>query len=390
MSELFFQSLPNVERFTDVSNYHSFEPVPDNWFVVVADVRGSTEAVEKGQYKDVNMVGASAIIAVLNMNRKLLIPFVFGGDGATLLVPPIFESDCRAQLPGLITLAENAFGLNLCVGLVPVAVVRDAGFDVRVLKYAASEDYYQAMILGGGVSYAEQLVKNEQAGKPFRLTVEHQNSEVNLQGLECRWQDIHSEQGEVVNLLVQVINCDPENSLQVYQDVLSVIRDIFGTTAFMPNLQTESLHLSLKRSVLKKEAVVTTQSAWSAWWKAWYLLGANVLGRLLLRFSAKWQGYQDRLVETSDYKKFDDMLRMVLSGSEQQRQQLQQRLAQLYAKGNIVYGLHVSDRALMTCLVMDRFGQQVHFLDGADGGYTRAATMMKQQLMRFRQNLSWV
>ena len=115
-----------------------------------------------------------------------------------------------------------------------------------------------------------------------------------------------------------------------------------------------------------------------------------MLGRLLLRFSAKWQGYQDRLVETSDYKKFDDMLRMVLSGSEQQRQQLQQRLAQLYAKGNIVYGLHVSDRALMTCLVMDRFGQQVHFLDGADGGYTRAATMMKQQLMRFRQNLSWV
>jgi hypothetical protein len=45
-----------------------------------------------------------------------------------------------------------------------------------------------------------------------------------------------------------------------------------------------------------------------------------------------------------------------------------------------VYGVHVSRHALMTCLVFDRFGKQVHFVDGANGGYALAAKQLKQQL----------
>jgi hypothetical protein len=34
----------------------------------------------------------------------------------------------------------------------------------------------------------------------------------------------------------------------------------------------------------------------------------------------------------------------------------------------------------MTCVVFDYFGRQVHFVDGARGGYTLAAREMKMQL----------
>jgi hypothetical protein len=34
----------------------------------------------------------------------------------------------------------------------------------------------------------------------------------------------------------------------------------------------------------------------------------------------------------------------------------------------------------MTCLVFERGGQQVHFVDGADGGYALAAKDMKQRM----------
>jgi hypothetical protein len=47
----------------------------------------------------------------------------------------------------------------------------------------------------------------------------------------------------------------------------------------------------------------------------------------------------------------------------------------------LVYGLHVSKHALMTCLVFDRFGKQVHFVDGSGGGYALAAKQMKEQLV---------
>jgi hypothetical protein len=40
----------------------------------------------------------------------------------------------------------------------------------------------------------------------------------------------------------------------------------------------------------------------------------------------------------------------------------------------------VADRALLTCIVFDRMGRQVHFVDGADGGYARAATALKEQI----------
>jgi hypothetical protein len=34
----------------------------------------------------------------------------------------------------------------------------------------------------------------------------------------------------------------------------------------------------------------------------------------------------------------------------------------------------------MTCLVFERNGNQVHFIDGADGGYAIAAKGMKQRI----------
>lgn len=55
---------------------------------------------------------------------------------------------------------------------------------------------------------------------------------------------------------------------------------------------------------------------------------------------------------------------------------------QLYQAGKIVYGLHVSDASLVTCLVRDNNSDHVHFLDGSNGGYALAAIALKEQLKR--------
>jgi hypothetical protein len=71
---------------------------------------------------------------------------------------------------------------------------------------------------------------------------------------------------------------------------------------------------------------------------------------------------------------------MVLAGSPEARGRLEAALDGLYREGRLAYGLHVSDRAVLTCLVYERMGQQVHFVDGAGGGYTNAAIGFKRRL----------
>ena len=71
---------------------------------------------------------------------------------------------------------------------------------------------------------------------------------------------------------------------------------------------------------------------------------------------------------------------MVLAGGPAERAALESLLEDLHQDRRLAYGLHVSDRAVLTCLVYERMGQQVHFVDGAGGGYTNAAVGFKKQL----------
>lgn len=50
-------------------------------------------------------------------------------------------------------------------------------------------------------------------------------------------------------------------------------------------------------------------------------------------------------------------------------------------EGDIVYGIHPSASALITCLLFGlKDSPHLHFIDGTDGGFTCAARAMKAQL----------
>jgi hypothetical protein len=95
-----------------------------------------------------------------------------------------------------------------------------------------------------------------------------------------------------------------------------------------------------------------------------------------------WGNYKSIVTATSDYKKFDDMLRMIIACTANQREQLTHYLDSCFKQGQLVYRLHVANSALMTCLMFERSGYQVHFIDGAKGGYALAAKPLKEQLKR--------
>ena len=110
-----------------------------------------------------------------------------------------------------------------------------------------------------------------------------------------------------------------------------------------------------------------------------------LIGWYFMRFSVRteqtdWGGYKATLAQNSDVRKFNDGFRQILSGTAAQRAALAAWLDERFARRELVYGMHVTDRAHMTCLVFDYAGRHLHFIDGADGGLFLAAKELKQRV----------
>ena len=94
MSLHFYEDIVGFSNFNDLVHDEHYHPVPSDWWVVITDVMGSTQAVQDGRYKDVNTIGAATLVALRNAIPDISIPFVFGGDGASALIPGEYRSRC--------------------------------------------------------------------------------------------------------------------------------------------------------------------------------------------------------------------------------------------------------------------------------------------------------
>src|SRR5262249_47924712 len=84
-----------------------------------------------------------------------------------------------------------------------------------------------------------------------------------------------------------------------------------------------------------------------------------------------------------DFARADESLCVVFDCPEDRIPGLKDYLEARAARGELLYGMHLSDHAVMTCLVVSPSdGQHVHFVDGGDGGYTRAATELKARIAK--------
>jgi hypothetical protein len=96
----------------------------------------------------------------------------------------------------------------------------------------------------------------------------------------------------------------------------------------------------------------------------------------------KGKKYLDKLVEMSDTLVVDGKINTVITGTPNQRKELQEVLNKMEDEGKIYYGFHVSSESVMSCYVRDLEDDHIHFVDGAEGGYTKAAGFIKQKLAR--------
>ncbi len=385
--EMFYQHLRPFDNFYHFPRESWYAPLPEDWYVAISDVKESTKAIGAGKYKEVNAMGVASIVAVLNAVKPLTIPYVFGGDGATFCIPPAKKNAVASALVAAHNMASGSFELSLRIGLVPVGVLHKAGAQVLVGKFQPSPYYSQAMFLGAGLRLAETLLKDPAPDNPYRISETEVSAAGDFTGFHCRWNEIPSPHEETITLLVQALAPDFEASNRIYAELLRRITEIYGHEEIHHPLREEKLVLVKSLRKLSTEARIVTSSL-PKWRRRLYTLRALVyvhLGNFMMHNNIKskrFDGgrYRQALIANTDYRKFDEVLRMVISGTEEHQRQLRTALEEFRRKGELVYGIQSSPHALITCIISDYTNDHVHFLDGSNGGYALAAREMKKQL----------
>lgn len=385
-SDRFYNELAPFFDFTEFVEFDAYDPVPDDWVVMIADVQGSTRAIEEGRYKDVNMVGAASITAVLNVCGDIEVPFVFGGDGGTLVVPGSLRDPACDALIGLQAISRSTFGLTLRVGAIPVADLRAKGAEVRVRKYQLSAGNHLAMFAGGGVELCDSLLKGAAPGSPYLLEPRPQAGEPDLQGLSCRWEPLIPQGGRMMTLMVQGTESDPAGEGGLLGEVVRAISDILGHR--LQDSAPASVRSMTFRWPPRGLALEARATAGRRGFPRRYLtvLASSLIQFWCERFDRRAGAYnapvyREELRSNTDFRKYDGILRMVLDVTETQAGRIANYLTREQDAGRLVYGAHLADTALMTCLVFNlERSQHLHFIDGSDGGFAMAARGFKSRI----------
>jgi Protein of unknown function (DUF3095) len=372
----FLAGLPVFAEFEDVADLSRYRPLPDGWALAVADVVSSTQAIADGKYKMVNMAGASVITAVLNALGHNDYPFVFGGDGAAVAVPPAGTEAARAALGAVARWIREDLGLQMRTALVPLADIRAAGREVRVARLQASPDMAFAMFAGGGSAWAETEMKQGR----FAVAMAPPGSRPDLTGLSCRWNPVKARNGQIVSIIAVP---GDEGGTEAFRALVADVVAIANASRVSGNpLPEEGPRPAFYLGGMEAEARAQAPPG-KRFMTRINVIVAVLLSVILHRTNLTLGGFNARdysrvVMQNSDFRKFDDGLKMTIDVNDTDLARIEARLEQAADLRVCRYGLHRQASALITCIVPSPFRRDhMHFIDGAAGGYAQAAIQMK-------------
>jgi hypothetical protein len=373
-SEKFYGSIPVFRGFASLMEPALYAPLPEDWSIGVADIVESTKAIAQARYKAVNLAGAAVIAAVTNALEGREFPFVFGGDGAGFAVAPDDLRRAREALAATATWVKKDLDLVMRVALVPVSAIRAQGLDVRVARFGPSPNLSYAMFSGGGFGWAETAMKRGE----FAVEVAPPGAQPDLSGLSCRFEEIPSVRGRILSVLVVPARGADAAFRKVIEDVITLVERSPDAGRPVPSggppLRWPPAGVEFEARAKRGAPLFLRRIA---------VLALTLYVYTIMRFGISIAGfvpktYVQQVVENSDFRKYDDGLRMILDCTSELERALTQRLAQAASAGIVRYGLHRQDAAMMTCFTPSALrSDHVHFIDGARGGYASAATALK-------------
>jgi len=359
-----------------LDNEEDFKNVPESWYVIVVDIQNSTNAVKEGNHHQVNLTATGAIISVLNTIRKfqgnIEIPYFFGGDGATFIVPFSLLDKIVQVLDNYRIHIKRKTNLVLRVGQIHVKELVEKDVQLKIAKHQLTEKLSIPIVLGNGLKVAEHIIKSSFKEKN---TTSFDESLLNLEGMECRWDEISPDksQAKVVCLLLDATVEATQSD--IYKQVLSQMEKDFGSFENRQPIKNTKLRLDANpKKVLEEMKISLVSNNWMYFLKSW--LKTN-FGKIYLNLTSSGKQYLKQIGQLSHTFMLDGMINTVFTAEQSKIDNFIAFLDTLEADNKLIYGIHVTHASVMSCYVLDRRTTHSHFVDGTEGGYTSAAKMFK-------------
>lgn len=379
MSLNFYRKLKTYYKFSDVFEHKNYTDIPSDWLIIASDVLGSTKAIEEGRYKEVNTIGASTIICVLNATEHHAICYQFGGDGALIATPPKFKDEIEKSLSYLKKLSLEQFNLSLRVGIWNKSDFEKNNYSFKVLKYSVSKNQTISMFSGTGVEVSDIWLKEQsEATNLFNEQHPHKENLLYTDGLECRWSPIASQRGQMVTGIIK--NRENKNDSSSIEKIFHLL-DNFGKKELIKPINSK-----------KPPRFGSTKQYINEWKVRTY--GKPLFSKVVIFITEQIKilllspyiyikkdkiNYIQELGEQTDFQKFDGLYKFVVDLNKIEYEILKDLCEKLHSDKKIFFGLQTSDTALMTCMFFS-FSDHFHFVDGGNGGYALAAQQLKKQI----------
>jgi predicted nucleic acid-binding protein len=384
-TENFYKQIPVIKTELEeaLTEESYFKSVPNNWHIIVTDIENSTDEFNNGKYKEMNIISASSIIIALNIADKygIEIPFIYGGDGASILVPQKILDEVLESLTTLRNNAKYNFKLSLRVGSISIENLKKYGHRLKIAKIKIVDNYTQAIFLGVGLAQAEKIIKND---KRFLSRKEGEEKKLNLSGLQCRWNEIEppAHKKDILVLIIQPLKQRGQSI--TYKKILEDIENVYGSFKRRHPIGSKEIGHSSDFKTLSKASKIK-YGRLNIFYTGFQMV-KSFLNKIYIKSNIKLpiEIHEDYIhgdiATATDTLKIDGSLKTILAGSKKQKEELLRKLKQREKRGEILFGHFGTESTTITCYVHKREKEYINFIDGTDGGYIKAAQELKAKI----------
>mgnify|MGYP003663336914 CR=1 FL=1 len=375
-NNLFYNNLPihNIGLTQLLSNPNHFKKVPKDWHIVVVDVESSTQAVKHKLHHPVNYAASLSIIVVLNevskIDSSIEIPFFFGGDGASFLIPESIVQRIEMVLENVKELVLKDYFLSLRVGSVQIRKLNShTNSSINISRIQLTEHTDFPIAYGNGLKVGEDFIKSQFSDDNIKPRAD---MFIDTNGCNCRWSKVlpPKKNQKVLCFIASPLKLD---ELNILHSISKMLDATFGNYLERLPITVEGLEALDEVHDIHKEYNDYSENSFLDT----VSISLGSISQMAYNTSGSAKTFLKILAESSVAILIDGSYCDIVTGDDEQIKEFINFLNDLEKDRKIIFGYHITDSAVLSCYVAQKNKSFVHLMDANEGGFSTAAKMLK-------------